>query len=394
MQKVLHLCQKTSRLVIGMMSGTSADGVDAALCRIHGSGLDTRVELVSFVYVPFEDHVRERILALAGGNSGGSHELLMLSQLLGVLYRDACLELCKQAGIQPEEVDLIGSHGQTLWHVPVAEDYLGYSLRGTLQMGDPSYMNEALGCPVISDFRVRDMAAGGLGAPLVPYSEFLLYRSNERHVGLQNIGGIGNLTVLPKGGELTDTFAFDTGPGNMVMDAVVSRITGGAQRWDEGGALAAQGHVNSELLQFLMKDPYLSRPAPKTTGREVYGADYVNALMAEAQRLGVSDVDLLATTTRFTAECIRVAVDITSHIRPERLIIGGGGAQNGTLMQMIRECLPDVEVMRNEELGFDGDAKEAVAFAILANEYLFGNCGNVISATNASHPVVLGKMSL
>lgn len=393
MEKLIRLWQKPSRLVIGMMSGTSADGVDAALCRIHGNGLATKVELVSFVYLPFDDAVRERILALAGGHTGGSHELLMLSQLLGVLYRDACMTLCEKAGIQPQDVDLIGSHGQTLWHVPVAEDYLGHSLRGTLQMGDPSYMNEMFGCPVISDFRVRDMAAGGLGAPLVPYSEFLLYRSSECNVGLQNIGGIGNLTVLPKGGELTDTFAFDTGPGNMVMDAIVSRITGGAQRWDEGGQMAAQGHVHPELLQFLMKDPYLARPAPKTTGREVYGADYVDALAAEAIRLGINDLDLLATATRFTAECIRVAADATSPIRPERLIVGGGGAQNATLMGVIRDCLPGVQVMRNEELGFDGDAKEAVAFAILANESLFGNCGNVTSATNAAHPVVLGKMS-
>ena len=394
MEKLKQLWTKPSRLVIGMMSGTSADGVDAALCRIHGSGLDTRVELVSFLYVPFEDHVRERILTLAGGNAGGSHELLMLSVLLGKLYTDACLALCEQAGIRPDEVDLVGTHGQTLWHVPVAEDYLGYSLRGTLQMGEPSFINEALGCPVISDFRVRDMAAGGLGAPLVPYSEFLLYRSNDLNVGLQNIGGIGNLTVLPKGGELTDTFAFDTGPGNMVMDAIVNRMTGGAQRWDESGKLASTGQVNEKLLAFLLDDPYLRRKAPKTTGREVYGESYVNALIAKGESLGMSMLDMLTTATRFTAECIRIAADKTSFIRPDRLIVGGGGAQNATLMRMIADLLPGVQVMRNEELGFDGDAKEAVAFAILANEYVFGRCGNVTSATNASHPVVLGKMSL
>lgn len=394
MQKLRALWEKTNRLVIGMMSGTSADGVDAALCRIYGSGLDTTVELLSFVYIPFEERVRNRILALAGGNEGGTHELLMLTQLLGTLYRDACLALCEKANVRPDEIDLVGTHGQTLWHVPVAEDYLGYTLRGTLQMGDPSYINEALGCPVVSDFRVRDMAAGGLGAPLVPYSEFLLYRSKDQNVGLQNIGGIGNLTVLPKNGALTDTFAFDTGPGNMVMDALVSRMTDGKQRWDEGGMLAAQGQVSHELLAFLLQDPYLKRKAPKTTGREVYGEDYVNALVAKGRELGVSDLDMLTTATRFTAECIRIAADETSPVHPDCLIVGGGGAQNATLMQMIRECLPGVKVMRNEELGFDGDAKEAVAFAILANETLFGNCGNVISATNAAHPVVLGKISL
>ncbi len=394
MERLKTLWQKPSRLVIGMMSGTSADGVDAALCRIHGSGLDTKVELLSFLYAPFEDRVRERILALAGGNVGGSHELLMLSSLLGKLYTDACLAVCNQAGIAPDEVDLVGTHGQTLWHVPVAEDYLGYSLRGTLQMGEPSFINEALGCPVISDFRVRDIAAGGLGAPLVPYSEFLLYRSNDFNVGLQNIGGIGNLTVLPRGGELTDTFAFDTGPGNMVMDAIISRMTHGEKRWDEGGQLAAQGTVSPELLAFLMQDPYLKRKAPKTTGREVYGEEYVNALVKQAESLHVSELDQLTTVTQFTAECIRIAATEISHVPLDRLIVGGGGAQNGTLMRMIAEALPGVSVMRNEELGFDGDAKEAVAFALLANEYLFGRCGNVVTATNARHPVVLGKMSL
>lgn len=394
MQALTNLTQKPSRLVIGLMSGTSADGVDAALCRIHGSGLDTRVEQLAFVCLPFAEDVRRRILALAGGETGGAHELLMMGVLLGHLYAQACLEVCRVAGVAPGAVDLVGSHGQTVWHAPAPEDYLGHQLTGTLQIGEPSYISEALGCPVVSDFRVRDMAAGGLGAPLVPYTEFLLYRDPEATVGLQNIGGIGNLTVLPRGGSLADTFAFDTGPGNMVMDALVSRMTGGRLRYDEGGDLAARGRVSGELLAFLLDDPYLRRKPPKTTGREVYGAAYVDRLAAEAARLGLSEEDTLATATRFTAECVRHAIEQDCPARPETLIVGGGGSLNPTLMAMLRDCLPHVRVMRNEDLGLDSSAKEAVAFAILANEYLFGQCGNVPRVTGARHPAVLGKLSL
>ena len=394
MQALTNLTQKPSRLVIGLMSGTSADGVDAALCRIHGSGLDTRVEQLAFVCLPFAEDVRRRILALAGGETGGAHELLMMGVLLGRLYAQACLEVCRVAGVAPGAVDLVGSHGQTVWHAPVPEAYLGHQLTGTLQIGEPSYISEAMCCPVVSDFRVRDMAAGGLGAPLVPYTEFLLYRDPEATVGLQNIGGIGNLTVLPRGGSLADTFAFDTGPGNMVMDALVSRMTGGRLRYDEGGALAARGRVSGELLAFLLDDPYLRRRPPKTTGREVYGAAYVDRLTTEAARLGLSEEDTLATATRFTAECVRHAIEQDCPARPEKLIVGGGGSLNPTLMAMLRDCLPHVRVMRNEDLGLDSSAKEAVAFAILANEYLFGQCGNVPRVTGARHPAVLGKLSL
>lgn len=388
------ICAKPERLVIGLMSGTSADGIDAALCRIRGNGLTTRVTMEAFHCTDFEAPLRERILTLAGGEVGGTRELLLLSALLGRLYAESCLALCCQAGVKPSDIDLVGSHGQTLWHQPAPADYLGYQITGTLQMGEPSYINEALGCPVVSDFRVRDMAAGGQGAPLVPYTEFLLYRDENATVGLQNIGGIGNLTVLPRGGSLADTFAFDTGPGNMVMDQLVARMTSGEKRFDEGGKLAAQGHVHPGLLAFMMQDPYLKRKPPKTSGRECYGAPYVDALVREAEALGVSPLDQLATATRFTAECIRSAIENDCTAKPEKLIVGGGGSQNPTLMAMLADCLPGVRVLRNEDLGLDSNAKEAVAFALLANEYLFQNCGNVCRVTGARHPVVLGKLSL
>lgn len=375
------------------MSGTSADGLDAALVEIEGFGLKTRVHQRSFLSLPYSAEVREAILRLAGGESGGSHELSLFHFLLGKLSLDACLAVCEAAGIPPAEVDFVGSHGQTLYHAPVAERYLGHDVRATLQLGEPSIISEGMGCPVVSDFRVRDMAAGGLGAPLVPYTEYLLYRSETQTIGLQNIGGIGNLTVLPRGGALCDTYAFDTGPGNMVMDQLTERMTNGQQRFDANGALAAGGTVNAELLACLMNDPFLTLRPPKTTGRENYGGAYVDRLIQRAQALALPDADTLATATCFTAECVRIAIERFCPERPDCLIVGGGGSRNPTLLHMLRKLLP-MPVKTNEDLGMDSDAKEAVAFAILANECLHGIANNVPAATGARHPVVMGKVSL
>ncbi len=393
MHPLQKLWDKPSLLVIGLMSGTSADGMDAALVEITGSGIGTRVQQKGFVSLPYSEEVRSEILRLAEGKQGGSHDLCLFHFLLGQLALEACQAVCRQAGVDPAQVDLAGSHGQTLYHIPVEEPYAGRMVRGTLQLGEASVLCEGLGCPVVSDFRVRDMAAGGQAAPLVPYAEYLLYRRQDQTVGLQNIGGIGNLTVLPKGGTPEDTFAFDTGPGNMVMDQVVSRITGGKLRYDDGGRLAAQGQCHAALLQWLLQDPYLQVRPPKTTGREYYGEAFVDALMDKAREFGVKDLDVLATATRFTAECIRVAVEQFCSSVPDYLVVGGGGSRNPTLLRDLRRTL-HMPVLINEDLGFDSEAKEAVAFAILANECVHGLCNNVPSVTGARHPVVMGKISL
>ena len=252
---------------------------------------------------------------------------------------------------------------------------------------------EGMGCPVVSDFRTRDFAAGGQGAPLVPYAEYLLYRREDEHVGLQNIGGIGNLTLLPAGGRPEDTLAFDTGPGNMVMDQITERITGGRRRYDAEGRLAASGKWSRELLDWMLSDPWLQMKPPKSTGREVYGAAYTDTLTEKARELGVGDTDLLATATRFTAECIALAVRNFCPVKPARLIIGGGGSRNPTLLRDIREAT-GLPVMTNEDLGFDSEAKEAVAFAVMASECIRQQCNNMPSVTGAKHPVVMGKISL
>lgn len=385
----MELWNKPSRLVVGLMSGTSADGVDAVLTRITGSGLTTKVEQLGFFFLPFDPETRSAILRICGGSSGGTKEVCLLGTHLGKLYAQAVRELLKATGT--EKVDLIGCHGQTVYHIPEETDYLGNTLRGTLQIGDPSYLAEEFGCAVVSDFRIRDMAAGGLGAPLVPYTEFLLYRSETEDVALQNIGGIGNITLLGAGCSLEEVTAFDTGPGNMVMDALVMKITDGKMGYDDGGKLAASGKVIPELLDWMLADPYLDRQPPKTTGREYYGAEYVDALLAFGD---YPLVDILATATAFTARSIALSLRRFAPRLPARLVVGGGGSRNPTLLRFLQEDLPEVTVQIQEDLGLDSDAKEAVAFAILANETLFGICNNAPSATGARHGVVMGRISL
>ena len=385
----IRLWEQPSRLTVGLMSGTSADGIDAALTRISGFGTKTKAEQLDFYFLPFDADTRQRILSVCRGDFGGSREICLLGTHLGKLYAQAVRALMQKAGIS--RIDLIGCHGQTVYHIPEETPYLGGSIRGTLQIGDPSYLAEAFRCPVVSNFRVRDMAAGGLGAPLVPYTEFLLYRSETEDVALQNIGGIGNVTLLPAGCTLEDVTAFDTGPGNMVMDALVSKMTGGKLCYDNGGKLAAGGHTIPELLKWMLSDPYLAKKPPKTTGREYYGEKYVEKLLSFGD---YPLVDILATATRFTAESIALGLRRFSDRMPTRLVVGGGGSRNPTLLRFLQEALPECLVQTQEALGYNSDAKEAVAFAILANEALFASCNNAPSATGASHGVVMGQISL
>ena len=391
---LVALMEKPSRLVIGLMSGTSADGVDAALCRITGHGTATKVEQLGFVFDPFDTRVREEILRLAGGQEATAADFCRINFLLGRLYAETSLRLCRECGVEPKDIDLVGSHGQTLWHIPQPETYLGQTFRSTLQLGECSVLTETFGCPVVGDFRVRDVAAGGLGAPLVPYSEYLIYRSETKCIALQNIGGIGNITCLPPACKPEDVFAFDTGPGNMVMDAVYGAITHGEKRFDEGGAFAAKGQVHQPLLNLMMDDEYIRRQPPKTTGREYYGPAYVERITAEAKAQCLTDEDLMATVTAFTAATIAYSVEHFFPVKPDELIIGGGGSMNATLLKDIATVLPACKVMTNEQLGYDSNAKEAVAFAVLANEAIFAGCNNMPSVTGATKGVVMGKISL
>lgn len=394
MHPIVSLLEKPSRLVVGIMSGTSADGVDVALCRITGHGTESNIQQLDFYFQPFSQEVREEILRLASGKTADARDFCRINFLLGALYADAVEAMCARRGMAPGEIDLIGSHGQTLWHIPQEEEYLGHSFRSTLQLGECAVLAQRIGCPVVGDFRVRDMAAGGLGAPLVPYSEYLIYRSEHQCVALQNIGGIGNITCLPPACGLEDVFAFDTGPGNMLMDAVYTALTQGRETYDAGGAYAATGKVHDGLMALLMADPYLERQPPKTTGREYYGPAYVQKILDYGAAREISGPDLMATVTDFTAQTIRVSVERFFPTKPHKLIIGGGGSMNKTLVADIARALPGCQVMTNEDMGLDSNAKEAVAFAVLANETIFAGNNNVPTVTGAKNYVVMGKITL
>ncbi len=389
------LASKETKLVIGLMSGTSCDGVDASLVRISASGLETRVEELGFVSTSYERTFRERLLLLAQGTIGGSEELLMVSLLLGELFVRAAKRVCDLSSIPYGQIDLIGSHGHTLYHIPKGRTYCDWEVRGSLQVGEPSLLAEAFGCAVVSDFRVRDMAAGGQGAPLVPYTEYLLFRDKGDHVGLLNLGGIGNITILHKGCTPEEVLAFDTGPGNMVMDALAYRYSEGRSFYDVDGELARQGTISYSLLAWMEStDEYLALPLPKTTGRERYGKEYVDRLELKRENLELSELDLLATVTEYTALCVLRGLERFGRAAIERLIVSGGGSHNATLLAALKRYLPDTEILTQEDIGYNSDSKEAVAFAVLANEAVCGKENSLIGVTGARHPVVMGKILL
>jgi anhydro-N-acetylmuramic acid kinase len=384
---------KKKRLAIGLMSGTSLDGMDAALVEIEGDGLSISVKFLDFLTLPYNDESHSILMKAVMGEEGGSRLFCNLNFLLGEIAAEACLKLCEKAGIKPEMIDFAGSHGQTVFHQNEPVPFAGRSIRGTLQIGEASVIAEKLGCPVVSDFRVRDMAAGGQGAPLVPYTEYLLYRDKNKTLALQNIGGIGNITLLPADCEAADIAAFDTGPGIMVIDAIARSLLG--TPWDDEGRGAAAGKVNAELLEWMLafdKD-YLEKRPPKSTGRERYNDGFVSTLLNRTQEGGLAANDILATVTRYTAETIFLGIKKFCAPSPEELYVSGGGLHNKTLIAAIRELLPGCVVRSGDELGIPADAKEAVAFPVLSNETIFGLCNNAPSATGASHPVVMGKIS-
>ena len=378
---LLALRQRPTRLVVGLLSGTSADGTDAALCEISGAGEATRLKMRSYVMTPFSRPLRERIFRLAQADAS---ELCDLDVLLGQAFADAAEAACDAAAMPMTAVDLIGSHGQTAVHHPRSGGLMG----ATLQIGEPAVIAERTGRPVISDFRVRDVAAGGEGAPLVPLVDHLLFRSPGRRRALQNIGGIANVSLL--GERLDDLVAFDNGPGNMALDAVARAASGGTDSFDVDGRRAARGQIDRDLLNELNRHPYLQQKPPKSTGRELFGKDFVYPLLSRFEkRLD----DLLATLTRFSAEAIVRSYRDLCPTLPDEVYVSGGGALNVTLMGHLGSLLAPIPLATTDALGVDPKAKEAVAFAVLANETLFGHPGNVPSVTGARGPRVLGKLS-
>ncbi len=384
-------CVSTFRRVIGLMSGTSADGVDAALVEV---GLaETRVRLVAFTELPYPPELRQEILEVSEAEGGNVAKICRLHVILGEWFARAAFNVCRKAGVEMSNVDLIGSHGQTVHHLPEAHSTFGVVTRSSLQIADPCVIAERTGVTTVADFRARDLAVGGQGAPLVPLVDYLLFRSRREGRVLLNIGGISNVTVLPTGCGPEDVMAFDTGPGNMMLDALTWVLTGGRLAYDAGGAFAASGEVSDSLLAEMMRHPFLKRVPPKSTGRETFGASLVRNILARRGR--VPDEDLIATATAFTARSIADALKrFVLPVSPiGRMAVSGGGGRNAVIMDMLRGALPGLDICQTDALGVPSDAKEAIAFAVLANATVEGRPGNLPGATGASKPVVLGVVA-
>jgi len=380
--------------VIGLMSGTSADGIDAALLEVDSGEALPRLRLLQSEVLPFAAQLRRRILALADATSGATSEICRLNVLLGELFAKAAAQVSRRAGISLTDVALIGSHGQTIAHLPDPIAEYGVSVRSTLQIGEPSVIAERTGVTTVADFRPRDMAADGEGAPLTPYLHAILFRHPRRHRIVLNLGGIANLTFLPKGRGLRGVLAFDTGPGNVLIDGTVARLSGGAIHADLDGRIARAGVINRRLLRVLMTHPYLRRTTPKSTGREIFGPLLIDALLHRAARWSIAEEDIIATVTAFTAESVALHVmrDLPPGATSAELIACGGGADNPALTERLQQALPACHILTADKAGFPGRAIEASAFALLAYLTVHGRPGNLPRITGAAHPAILGKI--
>lgn len=376
-------------IVAGVMSGTSADGVDVAIVRLSGRRFRTRFELIAHRAFPFPAQVRAAVLEAMNARSIAVSDLARLNFLLAEIYADCVRRSQQRAGVLCE---LVGCHGQTIYHQGKAAKYLGRNLTCTWQIGDGSVLATRLGIPVVSDFRPADMAAGGLGAPLVPFLDLLVFRHAKRGRIVQNIGGIGNLTAIPAAAHAAQVRAFDTGPGNMVIDALCEMLFGAA--FDDKGRLAAQGKVLDPVLRECMKDGFFRRKGPRTAGREEFGREYAHAFLKQC--VGANKHDVLATATALTARSIGEAVrGLAKQNRYHDLFVSGGGLRNLTLMEMIRGEVAalGMEVLPTDAAGVPSQAKEAIAFALLAYQTWHHETSNLPGATGAKHEVILGKVS-
>ncbi len=372
------------------MSGTSADAIDAALCEMQGAPPLLKIRTVKAITYAYPQGFQTRIWDACLPAKSHVDTICQLNFDMGELFAAAALEVIKQAGFQASDVDLIGSHGQTIWHMVQPSGQVS----ATLQITEAALIAERTGITTISNFRPRDVAAGGQGAPLTGYADWLLLRHPEHWRAIQNIGGMGNVTFLPPlSDNLSMPLAFDTGPGNALIDGAVTILTDGKQTYDRDGLMASQGRIDEEWLQTLAQHPYYAVKPPKTTGRELFGAIMSAQLVEEGKSRGLNDASIIATVTALTAASIADAYTRYAPASVREVILGGGGARNPSLMGLLQSLLPTAKVMTHEDVGLDSDNKEALVFALLAHETWHGRAGNLPSLTGAKYPVVLGQIT-
>lgn len=392
MKRLLRIFKKNNRLIVGLMSGTSVDGVDAVLVQIKGSGLKTNITQIAYETFPYPRDLEELILINSDSESARLREIVQLNYLLGEFFADAALKIIKKARIKKENVDLIGTHGQTIYHLPEKEKMFRKMIRGTMQIGEGEVIAKKTGIVTVEDFRAGDVAVGGSGAPLVPYFDYVMLSSNKKDRASLNIGGIANITVIPKKSDITSVFAFDTGPGNMTIDYLTKKYFG--KDYDKNGKIASTGKVNVKLLKFLMEHEYLKKKPPKSCGREIFGKILVEKILTIFK--DVEPFDMVTTFSEYTALSIYDAY--LRFVKPryeiEEVFVSGGGVHNRYIMNALKKYFGRVRVDEFTEIGYSSDAKEAICFAFLANETISGNCGNIPSATGARKRTVLGKICL
>jgi len=385
---------------IGLISGTSVDGIDSVIVDISDNIDDNdpvRLDVLRFATYPYPEGVRDRILDVSSPDSSSVNKICHLNAYLGELFAGAAIQIVKETGMSLEEIEVIGSHGQTIQHLPRPADECGIVVTSTLQLGEPSIIAERTGVTTVADFRPRDMAAGGEGAPFAPYAHYRLFCHPAKQRIITNIGGISNLTYIPAGASAEQVIAFDTGPGNMVIDQLIRQLTNGVMTYDEGGQRAAKGTCHNALLAWLMAHPYLERKPPKSTGREDFGAPFVTRLYEQSRQLGVSEHDLFATATAFTVETIVKSYETFLPLEKDgrnnpEIIFCGGGVKNQTLMTLLQQRFAPIPISSVERFNISSDALEAITFALLARETILGKPSNLPGVTGATHPVVLGKI--
>ena len=384
---------------VGLMSGTSADGIDAALVEIkdvgRGFSLALKIKLISFKKFPFPKDLRELIHKVSTSEYGRVDLVCRLNFLLGGLFAKAAIGVVKKAGYKIRDIDLIGSHGQTIYHMPEGNP------PSTLQIGEPSVIAERTGVTTVADFRTMDIAAGGIGAPLTPFAHYILFKRKDKGIAVNNIGGISNVTFIPPDGDINNVIAFDTGPGNMLIDSIVHIITKGRMGYDKGGRLASRGRICEKLLDELMEHPFIKKKPPKSTGREEFGYGEALKIYQSAKKYRLSDEDIIATVTKFTARTIAENYRrfILSRNNISEIILCGGGARNPVLADMIaKELVPlkkgikHIKAVTSDKYGLPPEAIESIAFAILGYAALKGIPANLPQVTDARNRVILGKI--
>lgn len=391
MNKILRdLTAKKSRLVIGLLSGTSVDSVDAVLVKISGHGTKTVIKILDFASQAIPENIRLAAFRNSDAKSARIDEICRLNVIIGAIFADSVLKILKRNGLVASQVDLIGSHGQTIHHLPERKAFHGYMVKSTMQIGDPSIIANLTSITTIGDFRIADCSVGGDGAPLVPYLDYILFSDSKLSRGLLNIGGISNITVIPRKSKKENVIAFDTGPGNMIIDGMMYHLF--RKKYDKNGSTAKKGKVNAGLFSFLLADDVYQMFPPKSTGREHYGREFQKKLLARSK--GMNKNDVIRTVTEFTAYTIwfNYSYFIKPVTKIDELIVSGGGTRNPVLMDALRTYFKGVKVSVINKYGINAKNKEAVLFAVLANECISGISANMTTVTGSGRDVILGKI--